>query len=322
MANRKHNGRWPNNTIREFSMTGFHFKVSGEYNIVVKKQDGTEIETGWFPNLILDQGLNLMGGTANSPLYYCSVGTGTSTPVVTQTSLDSVLAYSSYSASSSTVNSGAPTYAGLHTHVYSFTQGSVVGNITEIGIGYNNTNGTLFSRALILDSLGNPTSITLIALDQLIVYYRLTLTPPLTDTTGSVVLNGTTYNFTSRLCNANNWGSIEYVYEYSQYFNSIYSVTAYGSDAALAPVTSYSCSGTSVGAGNVSTGTYTTNNFYIDWNIGYPPSSGNATGGIKGFRIIGGGPWNVMNYQVVLDAAIPKVNTNQLSLTFRFSWGR
>ena len=312
----------------------FNMKVGGEYNIVIKKPDGTEIETGWFPNLILNQGLDMMGASAGaSPIQYASVGTGSSTPIPTQTSLDSNLGgYSTYSANAGTSNAGAPTYAGLHTQVYSWPQGAVVGNITEIGIGMATANGSLFSRALILDSLGAPTSITLISIDQLIVYYRLSLTPPLTDITGTMVLDGVTYNYTSRIVNALQWGNVEYIYEYPPYFNNIYGTTAYGPDAALVPITTYTVSGDTGGTSslspNVGTSTYINGSYHVDWTFAYPPGYGNTGSngapwaGIGGFRVTGGGPWSVINFQVVLSSPIPKVNTNQLSLTFRFSWSR
>ena len=311
-------------------MTGINFSVSGEYNIIVRKSDGTEEATGWFPNLILNQGLNQLGQDASSLLMYASVGTGISVPTDTQTNLDSPIAYSSAGQSSSTVNIGSPTYAGIHTRVYSFPQGSVIGNISEVGIGTTNTDGSLFSRALILDVNSNPTSITLIAIDQLIIYYRLTMTPPLTDMTGSVVLNGVTYNYVSRICNANYWGNIEYVYTNSVYFNSIYACWAFGPDAALAPITANTCAGTQSrdSATAVSTGVYTIDTYHRDWTIVYGPSAGNLDsngaplGGIKGLHILGGGSWSAINFQIVFDAVIPKVNTNQLSITFRYSWGR
>ena len=311
-------------------MTAINFNISGEYNLVVRKNDGTETETGWFPNLILNQGLNYLGIPDTAILVYASVGTGNSTPIVTQTDLDSPIAHSNNGVNAGTTNVGAPTYAGTHTISYTFNQGAVLGNITEVGVGSTNTAGSLFSRTLILDANGNPTSITLIAIDQLIVYYRLTITPPMTDTTGSVVLNGITYNYVSRLINAVNWCNVEYVYGYSNYFSTLTTCNAYGPDAVLSPIADYGLTGTLCGdlPSLTTTSAYTIGNYYRDWSVVYAPGVGNVDinnnplGGIKGLVLRGGGPYQAMAFQIVFDNTIPKVNTNQLSLTFRFSWSR
>ena len=109
--------------------------VRGEYRLVVNTPQG-ERDTGWFDNLILDQGLDFLGMDVY-PVYYASIGTGTAPPDVSQTSLSAHTAYATVNNSgmSTVVNLGAPSYASQHTFSYTFAQGAVVGNMTEVGVG-------------------------------------------------------------------------------------------------------------------------------------------------------------------------------------------
>ena len=246
---------------------GMHNKLQGKYNLVITRPDNTVIETGWFDNLVLNSGLDMVG-TAYAPFVYCQLGTGSSTPVATQTTLDASVA-SAYGYVSTNVNSGAPNYSAVVTYEYSFAQGAVVGNMAEIGIGPGST-GTLFSRALISNSSG-PTTITITAIDQLTVYYQLTITPTITDQTGSFLLSGNNVNYTTRPMN---------IASFSVPTNGFYSagsVYAYASDASLAPVTGSNINGTS--AGPNSTGptqnTYTAGSYTLSYSVVWSPSSGN-----------------------------------------------
>ena len=210
-------------------------KLSGEYKLVIKHADGSETDTGWFPNLILNSGLDLIGhGTASS---YGVVGTGTSTPIAAQTQLDAKIgSYGNFVYIGTSVSTGSPAYIRTLTDAYQWAQGGIVGTISEIGIGPNTTGLGLFSRALILDSLGSPTTISLISTDQLTAYYALTITPPVTDTTGSFVVAGVTYTYTMRLATAANFASYPYLVINGS-LPSLGQATAYGSDAVLGAIT-------------------------------------------------------------------------------------
>ena len=299
--------------------------ISGEYRVVVNRADGTATDTGWFKNLILDQGLDRFGNSGGNVVYnYARVGTGVSTPVATQTQLDSQLAVSAGGgAAGATANEGAPLYRTTLTHTYAFAQGAVVGNITEIGIGWATTGATLFSRALILDNLGSPTSITLVALDQLTVYYRLRIVPTLTDATGSVTIASTNYNFTVRVASVASFGQNQYAYSSADYWTAGAGSTTYGAGATLQGVTAYGPSGSATGTdGTVSASGYTAGTYYRDSNFSWSISAGNATGGIQGLRITWGVTYLPFAYQVYFATPIPKTSTNVLNLVFRFSWAR
>ena len=81
-------------------MSQIKFKVHTGLNVKFKLEkfnsDGVIQETGWFKNTILENGLNMLydnrlfsTSTFNSGVMeYCNIGTGTSTPAVSQTGLD------------------------------------------------------------------------------------------------------------------------------------------------------------------------------------------------------------------------------------------
>lgn len=170
--------------------------VSGEYRFQVSKNGKVVRDTGFFPNLITDNGLNLIcnasGATSNNfnfyfdhntPLGTCYVGSGNASPEVADTQLVSRIAATSNKESTTGTSSFARGYAEL-VIVYAFGTGSVVGNVSEVGIGPSAT--SLFSRALILNSNGDPTTITILADEILTVTYRLRLTIPQVDISQSI----------------------------------------------------------------------------------------------------------------------------------------
>lgn len=167
--------------------------LAGYYKVQVFGRDGDlRRELDWFPNLITDNGLELYANQ-NSLITFCSVGTGNTAPAVTDTSLQTWVAGTQTSAGSSNGNSGSAPYYGYYRRTYRFAEGAAAGNLAEVGIGPL-TNGTnLFSRALLLDGGGSPTTITVAADEILEVTYELrnyvptgTTTPSVTDLTTGV----------------------------------------------------------------------------------------------------------------------------------------
>jgi len=300
--------------------------LSGEYRLVINR-GGLEIDTGWFKNLILNQGLDQLGSDNAVLAGYARVGTGTSTPLVTNTTLDNQIAYSQqYPADTTIVNSGSPSYTTLSTFKYVFSQGDVVGNISEVGVGWATTGATLFSRALIVDGIGNPTTITLTSIDQLTIYYRLNASQPTTDTTSSVVISSTSYPYTIRTAQAASFCYSSVTFGYGYGFTKLGSVLVYGSDAALGPI-SGTLSGTPI-ANSGNSGftftypTYTPSTYYRDSTFSIAVGTANAPGGIGGIWLQWGQYASSLQNQIVLPTPIPKTNTQVLTLTQRFTWAR
>ncbi|WP_251258216.1 hypothetical protein, partial [Enterobacter hormaechei] len=141
-------------------------------------------------------GLDLLGTTDDTYVYtFCRVGSGNTAPAVTDTVLVSQVASSS---TQQAINNGVDRSGAFYAWVRRttrFTTGTAAGTLAEVGVSPT-TSGPLFSRALILDSGGNPTTITVLPDETLDVTYELRLYPTLTDATGTVDIAGVTYNWT------------------------------------------------------------------------------------------------------------------------------
>ena len=287
----------------------------GKYKIMVgKKPGGIESEqrivTDWFPNLITNGGLDRLGitsfGNSNS---YCQVGSGNTPPAVTDVNLASYVANRSY-ATTSVYSVDMVTLYQQNVLTYSFGLGVAEGNLAEVGIGWSSSTN-LFSRALILDAGGSPTTITVLSDEYLTVVYSYRMYGLLADSTGSVTFTGNlagTYNWTLR---------------HSAFTN--YLLTKSMSDVATAP--SFYEGGIGI-IGATPTHPSTAINGYVAdayvpgtytsrMTMTAIPAYGNLAGGVKSisFRL---GPW----WQVEFDTPIPKTDQDSLSITFEMTWGR
>jgi hypothetical protein len=126
----------------------------------------------------------------------CYVGSGTATPTVLDTQLQSQLARSSGTGSlSDGVQISTEPYYGWFTRSFTFGIGAVVGTVREVGVGVGNPTPTLlFSRALLMDEFGSPTELTLGELDRLTVFYEFRQCIPTSDVETSIEINGSTYD--------------------------------------------------------------------------------------------------------------------------------
>lgn len=135
-----------------------------------------------------------LAGTLRDSQWRFFVGTGTTTPLVTDNQLQNQTGAAS-GAATVTVNAvvnESGNYISSGTGVGEWPVGGIVANISEIGCSLqNSTTGTLLdSRALIVDGLGNPTSITVTADDQLIVSYTLRYRIPIAQHISTVDFDG------------------------------------------------------------------------------------------------------------------------------------
>lgn len=157
-----------------------HVGIAGEVRCVVTKADGkVKTDTGFQKNLILNQGLDFFGGGRGVSINAsCAIGSGNSTPVVTQTKLDSFLALTSGTDTTSNysyVDEGDDLYKMWEQKKYRFT-GLDDANISEVGLvstGSSSANYYLTTRALIKDSAGAPTSISVKTGETLDIYYKI-----------------------------------------------------------------------------------------------------------------------------------------------------
>ena len=151
--------------------------MEGFYSLKVHGGRRGEIDFGTHKNLILDAGITrMLNGEA--PLSYIHVGSGSSQPNVGQVQLDANFANTrrgrnivhGYVSADDSESGKAYGYSRLEVQ---FDKGAAKGNISEIGVCDNDGGSPLWSRSLILDKSGNPTSITILDDEYLTVTYEL-----------------------------------------------------------------------------------------------------------------------------------------------------
>lgn len=301
--------------------------LKGEYKFKAVRKDGSvREETDWIPNLITDAGLNMIGlGTAswNSTAY---VGEGNTPPANSDTALQTYhqsAAIDFGATPSTTTTTGSPDYIQKLTLVYTFPVQTVNKNYAEVGVGPTNTN--LFSRALIVDSGGSPTTFTVLTGEQLQVTYRLWFYPQVVDAVSVVNISGTNYTITSRghglgtsLSTASMVGAWQWT---TTNPGSTRIATAF--NGSLGSLTTDP--GGSFELLNIaSVGSYTTGSFTRSVTYSASVSQANLSGGITvitGPMYLAGGAVPCP-LQHGFSPALPKDNTKTLSITITHTWAR
>ena len=150
----------------------------GEVKVIVKRADDTvRLDTGFFPNVITNLGLDAIGND-NDLFNYCSVGGGNSKPLNTNTKLDNPLQVGSPISSESKYDydpvRDTEFYKCSKTVGYRFT-GLDNKNISEVGLVTDSRPElhSTFTRTLIKNSAGEPTVITVLSGEILELQYRL-----------------------------------------------------------------------------------------------------------------------------------------------------
>lgn len=160
--------------------------IKGRYKSITvirdkgKPTERTEVYPG-FDNLILDSFFSrYKAKTLSQNGWRFYVGTGSSVPTPSETQLVNRIGGVSDSSTNTVqpVVENGGVYSSSLDVVTQWPVGSIVGNISEIGANFHaSTTGTdLQTRSLVVDVLGDPTTITLTVDDQLIVNYELIMT--------------------------------------------------------------------------------------------------------------------------------------------------
>ncbi|OYT14566.1 MAG: hypothetical protein B7C24_17645 [Bacteroidetes bacterium 4572_77] len=275
------------------------------------------VDTGWFDNLITNTGLDSML-TVDNFVYEIVVGTGNSTPLVTNTSLDNLVTskYTSQSFSGA-IEYGTDLWYVTRQKYTQFPEGDAAGNLQEVGV--QTATGDLVSRALIVDDLGNPTTLTVLSNEFLTVEYEFRQYPVMSDITGTIVFTGSkagSYDYTMRLSRVhlndgtqrpNKTENTSYSYGYSD-ISTLDDIYGYPTSGRIA-TNNYS----------INNETYVPGSFYSDATIFFNTTIGNAPpGGINTLRFKIGNFW----WQVEFDPVIPKRDTDELTLTVRTALSR
>lgn len=325
----------------------FHTRIQGFFRCRVLNPDrnwAVKTDTGWFPNLILDRGLNFIGGGMGGSYFlhtYCAIGTGNATPDVTQTTLQSyVTSVSSNSNPAPSLSSWPTTEWGSVSHQTTspYYMSSINGwrftglnnTFAELGTG-NSTVPLLCTRTLIKDSGGNPTTITVNTGEVLDVYYCLRCYPYLSDVSLNFDVSGTTHTGTARSGMCGNGFTKNYQmfsFAGAQYWLPAENGNGYGNTySAGATIGAITTSPTATtGAGiwppndgtSITSSTYVTDTFYRESTYIFQLNYHNFSGGMGGALLYNG----VGTFQYVWTPAVPKDNTKVFSLTTSCSWGR
>lgn len=290
--------------------------VKGFYRLTVRRRDGSvRQDTGWFPNLILNEGLNGLG--KHPPFNACSVGSGSTPPLATNTALETLIGVTTQVTSGVNGYLDVPPYYGFSRRFYRFQEGQATGNLSEVGVGYTSAN-YLFSRALIVDGNGTPTTITVLADEVLDVAYELRLYPPLNDNNFNLTIAGVTYACKMRAAQVS---SDSWALNSLLSYGTDYSYVARAHDADIGTVFQ-APSGNAGGSNRYDVLPYANNSlkraFRNDWDL----DAGNFENGIKSIFLYSQVGASLGAWQCSFTPPIPKTNTKKLSLTAEIAWAR
>lgn len=302
-------------------------EMSGHFTIEKLKvaADGEVIEASRtkvaeFDNIVLDSGVNRIG-TATDWLNACQLGTGTATPLATDTGLASFLGGTTSVQATVVGAQGSAPFFGWHRRTYRFAAGVATGNLTEVGVGWSAAAGAnLYSRALILDAALQPTVITKAADEVLDVTYEARLHPPTVDATGNLTIVGSgTHAFVTRAANVTDvsqWGlsdSAGGIFSSAPAVNQVYA-------GAIGGVTTQP-SGTSSGASSAVNAAYANNSLQRAGSITFGLNEGNV-GGIRSMLVRYGTVGRLGTFQTEFTPVINKTAAMTLVINTLHTWAR
>lgn len=300
--------------------------LAGFIRMRAYRPDGRcRVDTGWFHNLITDTGLNIppvTGNVADS----CCVGTGNTPPTVTDVGLVAQVAEThTHQASEEASNQTADRYTYVRM-TFRFGAGDAAGNLAEVG--FKSSNDLLWSRALILDGDGNPTTLTILPDEVLDVTYEVRVYPNLVDTVTQMTVSGVDYDITIRAMEVGSWG-IRAPGSWISFLTGVRAGFVSATNGVIGSVTG-SPSGSSSNASSQLNAEYVNNTHYHEFTTTWDLNRANFSPGVTAFRLpmgamsLGGTPTGGTKYQVGLNGGqfLPKNSTNNLTLTWRHTWAR
>ena len=299
-----------------------NLELAGYYRITATNKDTLEerVLADWFPNLITNNGLDLINFGNGNMTRYCYVGSGSTAPTVNDSGLQNLVATATGQTTFSTASAQAtPPYYGYATRSWTFAPGAVVGNLSEVGCGKDAAGINVFSRSLITDALGNPITITVLADDYLTITYELRCYPPLEDSVSTVDIAGVATECTVRA------SAVTSGFRWGFYVDGDHNTVVNGYSA---PVTVFkgvlgSITGSpTLSLGNIDqsapTDVYTPGSHFRDGVVNLSLTQGNSVEGISAINI----PTWLGSFQVGFNPPIVKDNTRTLRLNYRVGWGR
>lgn len=299
---------------------------------LISAASGVIIREESFSNLITNAGLDSLGSASRQFNYWaqynnawCGVGTGSTAPANTDTTLVTEIAPTTSNRTQSTGGNGittayvtGPPDYWWWKRTWLFVEAEANGNLTEVGIFDANTAGTMFMRQLLKDSGGTPTTIVKTSGEQLKIIWEFRLYPPASDVAEVVTISGTAYTITHRALgasSANDWGRLE----------NLFSNSTAGRAFETATLQSRTASGNTTGqvdASSQSYATYTNGNYYRDLTLLWEPAVANFAGGIGRITLMPAFFAGNDCLQMSVNPVFAKDNTKRLTLVTRIAWAR
>lgn len=320
--------------------------ISGRFKVEMRDAFGQKTyESAWIPNLITNSGLDaLNSGLSLFRAPRLVFGTGNTPPSYGDTTLVNGVALSTGSrVVAYTTNSGAPDYIVKSALTFTNTLGSIVGNISEIGITFSTSDpatAIVRTRALLRDSSGNPITISVTSGDQLIVTYELTSIPNLTPITGTFnlvnkqggnIIDVTSVGYTARLVrvagnlNSDLCSGIGYTTVTSGVSYNLLPTDIAASESST-PISITATTSPVVGsnvAGSTTTKPYVNGSFTSGATSTWTINQANFASGINSFTCYGGTVTaNIRYWQIILDQPIMKTSNHTLTVDVDCSIGR
>lgn len=303
--------------------------IAGEYRIVAHDADGNvTFDSGNQRNIILNAGINLLGGPSSADMMsYCLIGSGKTVPNPEQEELDT------YVAVHSSVADGEPHYNydgddALYkvgrTKQYTFTGLNNV-QISELGLAAEYTDENIYklcTRALIKDTTGNPTTLTVLTGGTLNVFYTLWAVFNTAEVSGKVNIldnggNRTAYNYKLRLGNV---GNIHYLNSVGKGFSSSGASIQHGAYSDdIAAITTLPSTAVYNDSGELVQESYVPGSgvMSVAWNI--PISEG--VGDLRTFSLTTSrGIWQIRFGSELDDSPITKTATQALIVPIQITW--
>lgn len=302
-------------------------KIAGRGVIKVKRGNGNIEEYGDGNKLLASFFTKANTGSTFTIVPRLKVGTGTTATEANTTQLAAVLppAFGSWPAAT-VLEEPTGTLVENGTKIRSYIKyqlvaavGAFIGNISEYGLNLSNdgatNSGVVDTRVLITDVDGNPTTITLGILDQLICEYTLQILVPYQDvvTTVTAQQNGVPvdYEMTMRLTG---------LFKFSTYMNLSYANSPSQQQILMTqadigvigtplPVSNNSAQDNFTGPAITGSGTKRT------VAVDIPIDKGNLVGGIKGLTLGARNNW----YKVGFNPPLPKALNNNIKFTINLA---
>lgn len=299
------------------SFENIHLGLGGRFAMVVTGPDGKRRSSTEFNNLILNQGLDRLCGTAElNILSSCQVGAGSAAVLPGQRSLVSRIAGDGSPVRvGPIISSGGQRYTEWRT-TWRFNNGAAAGNIAEVGVGWATSGDVLFSRALVRDANGQPTTVTVLSDETLEVTYVLRVYFSTEDSLSTLNIDGVSHSVAvrpSRVDTPSAYGTPNAAVHYQA------SVTAYNGPMGLI---TESPSGSFANASPTKTLVqYSPGSFVAEASVRIPLTSGNLSGGIRSLSWSGGGG-GIPTFQMQFDPAIPKTASQIFTFNMRVTMGR